>query len=61
MIKASKVMTIINYCLSAIYWLMGILILIFNLFGAWDWWLFTGYMSILYGNIIVIPVLGSTI
>ena len=46
--KTAKVYTVINYILSAILWLLGILTLLFNLLGLWTAWHLVGFLFIFY-------------
>ena len=41
--KKAKVFTVVNYVLSAILWLLGVLTLAFNLLGLWTPWQLAGF------------------
>ena len=53
----AKVFTIINYILSGILWLLGILTLLFNILGLWALWHLAGFGFIFYVPVPVIPML----
>lgn len=44
----AKVFTIMNYVLSAIGWLLGILTLLFNILGLWTPWQLAGFGFMFY-------------
>ena len=46
--KKVKVFTIINYVLSGILWLLGVLTLLFNILGLWVPWHLAGFGFIFY-------------
>jgi len=46
--KKATLFTIVNYVLSAVLWLLGILTLLFNLLGLWMPWLYAGWAFVLY-------------
>ena len=52
----AKVFTIINYVLSAIGWLLGILTLLFNILGLWDPWHLAGFGFMFY---IPVPIISQ--
>ncbi len=47
MMKA-KTITVINYVLSGILWLLGLLTLLFNILGLWVQWHLAGFGFIYY-------------
>ena len=51
------VLTIINYILSGILWLLGILTFLFNVLGLWVPWHLAGFGFIFYIPIPIIPLL----
>ena len=44
----AKVFTIMNYVISAIGWLLGILTLLFNILGLWTPWQLAGFGFMFY-------------
>ena len=48
MIFSSKPVTIVNYILSGISWLLAILCLLFNILGLWEPWHLAGFGFIYY-------------
>ncbi|MBE6605681.1 MAG: hypothetical protein E7635_01405 [Ruminococcaceae bacterium] len=44
----AKIFTVINYILSSILWILGILTLLFNILGLWSPWQLAGFGFILY-------------
>jgi hypothetical protein len=46
--RKAKVFTIVNYVLSGILWLLGILTLLFNSLGLWGPWHFAGFCFLFY-------------
>ena len=46
--KKAKVFTIINYALSSVLWLLGILTLLFNILGLWTPWHLAGFGFMFY-------------
>ena len=53
--KAAKAFTVINYTLSSILWLLGILTLLFNIIGLWAPWHLAGFGFLFYIPISAIP------
>ena len=56
--NSKKRITIINYILSSIAWLLSLLFLLFNLFGLFKLWQLTGLGVIFY---VPIPIISSII
>lgn len=54
--KKAKVFTIVNYVLSAIGWLLGILTLLFNILGLWTPWHLAGFGFMFY---IPVPIISQ--
>ena len=46
--KTAKGFTIINYILSSILWLLGVLTLLFNIVGLWAPWHLAGFGFVFY-------------
>ena len=46
--KTAKGFTVINYILSSILWLLGVLTLLFNIVGLWAPWHLAGFGFIFY-------------
>ncbi len=46
--KTTKVITVINYIVSSILWLLGVLTLLFNILGLWEAWHLAGFGFILF-------------
>lgn len=46
--RKAKVFTVINFVLSGILWLLGILTLLFNILGLWAPWHLAGFAFIFY-------------
>lgn len=57
-LNSKKRITIINYILSSIAWLLSLLFLLFNLFGLFKLWQLTGLGVIFY---VPIPIISSII
>ena len=49
----AKTMTILNYTLSSVLWLLGILTLVFNILGLWGAWHLAAYGFYLYHPVAV--------
>ena len=56
--KTAKGFTVINYILSSILWLLGILTLLFNIVGLWAPWHLAGFGFVLY---IPIPTISQVL
>ncbi len=52
----AKAFTVINYVLSAVLWLLGILTLLFNVLGHWTAWQLVGFGFMFY---IPVPVISQ--
>ena len=46
--KKAKVFTAINFVASGIFWLLGILTLLFNILGSWTYWHLAGFAFVFY-------------
>ena len=46
--KKIQLITIINYIINGIFWILAILFLLFNIFGFWTLWNIIGYCSQFY-------------
>ena len=46
--------TVVNYVMSGVLWLLGILTLLFNILGLWAPWHLAGFAFVFYIPIIVI-------
>ena len=46
--KTAKGFTVINYILSSILWLLGVLTILFNIVGLWAPWHLAGFGFIFY-------------
>ena len=57
--KKAKVFTAINFVLSGIFWLLGILTLLFNILGSWTYWHLAGFAFAFYVPIAAISQLLS--
>ena len=57
----AKVCTVVNYILSSILWLLGILTLLFNLLGLWAPWHLVGFGFIFYAPVPLIPLILSIV
>ena len=56
MIKIAKIVfTVINYVLSSVLWLLGILTLLFNIVGLWAPWHLAGFGFVFYIPVPIIP------
>ena len=51
----AKAFTIINYVLSVILWLLGILTLFFNILGLWTPWHLAGFGFMFFIPVPIIP------
>lgn len=49
----AKTMTILNYTLSSVLWLLGILTLLFNILGLWEAWHLVGFGFYFYHPAVV--------
>ena len=56
--KTAKRFTVINYILSSILWLLGVLTLLFNIVGLWAPWHLAGFGFVLY---IPIPTISQVL
>lgn len=59
--NTAKRITIINYILSGILWLLGILTLMFNVLGLWAPWHLAGFGFIFYIPVPIIPAIISIV
>ena len=59
--KKSKLITLINFILSFILWLLGIFTLVFNILGLWIPWHLAGFAFIFYAPIPLVTAIISLI
>ncbi len=57
--KTATVWTVINYVLSGLLWLLGLLTFLFNLFGLWAPWHLAGFGFIFLIPFLLIPLILS--
>ncbi len=57
----AKIFTIIEYAISGILWLLGILTLLFNILGLWGPWHLAGFAFLFFIPVPVIPLILSII
>ena len=59
--RVSKVFTVINYVTSGILWCLGVLTLLFNLFGLWAPWHLAGFGFLFFLPVALVPMLVSLV
>lgn len=55
--EAAKVLTVINCIFSSVLWLLGVLTLLFNILGLWEFWHLAGFGFIFFMPVSIIPMI----
>ena len=55
--EAAKVLTVINCIFSSVLWFLGVLTLLFNILGLWEFWHLAGFGFIFFMRVSIIPMI----